>query len=141
LKLISELGLRYRPAAQVDIDDHRAQLALLASDLADLPPDALRAAIDQWVMSKPFMPKASELADLARAASIAFGPRLYGQAKVDADNARLEAEGNRRIRWQWDGFRAEPVDWLEWMERERPAELWELARREEAARLRAGAPG
>jgi hypothetical protein len=132
--------LRYRPAAREDIDVHNDRLALLASDLADIPPDALRKAIDSWVLSKAFLPKASELAELARETSAAFAPRLYGQEKVDADNARLEAEGNRRIRWRWDGSRREPIDWRDWLETERPAEAAELKRREEAARLRAGAP-
>jgi hypothetical protein len=41
-------------------------LALLAEDLADLPPDLLDAAIRRHVAASPFMPRAAELIALAR---------------------------------------------------------------------------
>lgn len=50
-------------------------LALLAEDLADMPPDLLDAAIRRHVAMSPFMPRAAELirlaADIDRAARLA----------------------------------------------------------------------
>src|SRR5688572_9824409 len=43
-RLIGELGLRYRPSAQADLEEHAAALALLASDVADIPADLLDRA-------------------------------------------------------------------------------------------------
>lgn len=65
-KMILELGFRYRPSQADDVKVHTAKLEVLASDLADVPAEPLQRAISQWIMSKPFMPKANELVDLAR---------------------------------------------------------------------------
>lgn len=65
-RLIGELGLRYRPSGQADLEAHAASLALLARDLADVPPHFLERAIRDWVPRSHFMPKASELVELAR---------------------------------------------------------------------------
>jgi hypothetical protein len=43
-------------------------LALLARDVADIPPRFLDFAIRRWVGSSPFMPKASDLIALAQSA-------------------------------------------------------------------------
>ena len=65
LEAISQLGLRYQPSAQGDMQAHGARVALLANDLADIPADRLRAAIARWVSFRPFLPKASELRSIA----------------------------------------------------------------------------
>jgi len=65
-RLVGELGLRYRPAAQADLEAHAASLALLASDLHDVPPHLLEKAIAQHVLSSPYLPKASDLITIAR---------------------------------------------------------------------------
>lgn len=65
--MISELGLRYAPSGAADRDAHTAKFALLASDVSDLNPLHLRAAIARWVSFKPFPPKASELRAIVEA--------------------------------------------------------------------------
>ena len=74
MRMIGELGLRYRPSAQADLEAHAAAIALLARDVADIPPAYLRQAIDQWVRRSPFMPKASDLVSLAQQALSAAQP-------------------------------------------------------------------
>lgn len=65
-RLIGELGLRYRPSVQADLEEHAATLALLTTDVADIPPDLLEQAIRRHVASSPYLPKASELIALAQ---------------------------------------------------------------------------
>jgi hypothetical protein len=65
-RLIGELGLRYRPSAQADLEAHAGTIALLARDLADVPPVYLERAIRKWVLTSHFMPKASDLVELAQ---------------------------------------------------------------------------
>jgi hypothetical protein len=65
-RLIAELGLRYRPTAQADLEAHAAMLALLTRDCANFNPDDLERAIAKWVRTEKWMPKASELADTIR---------------------------------------------------------------------------
>jgi hypothetical protein len=60
-RLIAELGLRYRPTAQADLEAHAATLALLTKDLAGVNPDDLERAIHRWARTEKWMPKASEL--------------------------------------------------------------------------------
>jgi hypothetical protein len=64
-RLVAHLGLRYRPSAQADLEAHAALLALLVTDLADIDHRDLDVAILQHVRRSPFMPKASELIELA----------------------------------------------------------------------------
>lgn len=91
-KLIAELGLRYRPNDRADLEAHAAKLALLASDVADIPERPLRAAIAEWIARKPYLPKASELIEMARAHLT--GPRR--QADGDAEKRRaMLVEMNR----------------------------------------------
>lgn len=63
--LIGQLGLRYRPSVQADLEAHAGTLALLACDVADLDPRDLDEAIRRHVKRSPFMPKACELIGLA----------------------------------------------------------------------------
>lgn len=63
--MIGQLGLRYRPSAQADLEAHAALLALLATDVADIDPRDLDVAIRLHAKQSPFMPKACELIELA----------------------------------------------------------------------------
>lgn len=65
-RIIGELGLRYRPSAQTDLEAHAARIALLACDLATIPPHLLRRAVDRWVRESQYMPTAAELIRMAR---------------------------------------------------------------------------
>lgn len=65
-RIIGELGLRYRPSAQADLEAHGHAIRLLCEDVADVPPHLLEQAAREWVRCKPFMPKASELVGLAQ---------------------------------------------------------------------------
>lgn len=101
--MIAELGLRYRPSAQADLAEHAASLALLASDVADIPPDYLDRAIKEHVRKSHFMPKASELVALAQ--SYVVGPGMKGSRfsrmsqLAEQGNVKLLAEGRRDIHW------------------------------------------
>jgi hypothetical protein len=113
--LILDLGLRYRPTNPEALDAHRDRLALLTLDLADIPAPALEAAIDQWVMTKPFLPKASELAELARASIEASRPIGTLAEQCEARNAMLDEAGNERLRWRITGDgQWLAVDYDEW---------------------------
>lgn len=65
-RIIAEVGLRYRPTERADLEAHTARLALLASDLADMPADYLQRAVNMWVAKSPYLPKASDLVEVAR---------------------------------------------------------------------------
>jgi hypothetical protein len=116
-KLISELGLRYRPTSQTDIEAHTAMLALLAIDLADLPASLLDRAIAEWVTSSPFMPKAYDLVELSRK----LLPPANPSAAVPKSNHELAARNNheldmnpsgrRDIRWVADAGGVH-LDWI-----------------------------
>lgn len=89
---MSKLGLRYLPSGQADREAHAEALALLAEDVADVPPPLLDAAARRWAQESKFMPRAAELRDMARliqrdrtAGSDAAGQRL--QAHCDELNA------------------------------------------------------
>ncbi len=66
-RIIGELGLRYRPSAQADLEAHARALKLLTEDVADVPAHLLEDAAKKWVRDNRFMPRASELIELARA--------------------------------------------------------------------------
>jgi hypothetical protein len=65
-RIIGELGLRFRPAAQADLAAHAERLRLLTEDVADIPPHLLEAASKRWVSENRFLPTAAELGALAR---------------------------------------------------------------------------
>lgn len=67
LRVVSDLGLRYPPRAAVDEADHAARVLLLAKDCADINPDWLEAAADDWAKRSPFFPRACELREQAMA--------------------------------------------------------------------------
>lgn len=67
-EIIGKLGLRYRPSGAADLEAHAEAIRLLAEDCADIPAQLLDAAAKQWARESKFMPKASELRELARQA-------------------------------------------------------------------------
>lgn len=92
-KIVGELGLRFRPAANADLEAHAETIRLLAEDLADVPISLLEAAAGRWATTKPFLPRASELIDLAGeiGASMVRGTQAATdqlQAHCDRLNAR-----------------------------------------------------
>jgi hypothetical protein len=109
VKIVSELGLRYRPLTSADQEAHAAQVALLATDLADLDPTQLTRAAQEWALRERFMPKA---ADLRAMISRSRGNRTPKdpQACCDFVNARdaalLERAG---LRWVVSGDKDRPV--------------------------------
>ena len=106
-RLIGELGLRYRPSAQADLEEHAAALALLTRDVASVPPDLLERAINRWVRNEKFMPRAAELISTARyllqnGDGVGDPNSRENAEKLAAKyNARLAAEG-KSIRWAVD---------------------------------------
>lgn len=98
-RIIGELGLRYRPSAQADLEEHAASLALLACDVADIPPDILRRAVDRHVAVSPYMPRACELVEYARA--LLAGPK-GGIDWVANGNRNLAEIGRTDIVWTRD---------------------------------------
>lgn len=84
-------------------------MALLCRDLSDIPPDYLERAIERWVREKPFMPKANELAEMARSFMPSKG-KVDQQAICDRGNAHLLEEGRHDIRWSIVDGRAK-LDW------------------------------
>jgi hypothetical protein len=114
--------LRYRPTDPVALADHAGKLALLTVDLVDIPPLALELAIQRWAVTKPFLPRAAELAELAKelATAAADRPRPTLAEQCDARNAALAAANNWRVRWiitpdgQWQA-----TDFKDWDRRQR----------------------
>lgn len=98
--LISKLGLRFAPSLAADMEAHSARVALLAEDVADADPDRLQQAVDRWVATKPFLPKASELREIM--AEIGR-PSVRGDCLdvVGIRNAELAASGSH-LRWAWN---------------------------------------
>lgn len=99
-RLIGELGLRYRPSAQADLEEHAAALALLAADVADIPPDLLDRAIRKHAATSVYMPKAAELIALAKGFVV---PTQNGGKPVDMAALRNAApDMPAHLRWYYD---------------------------------------
>lgn len=100
--MIAELGLRYRPTSETDLEAHAAALALLASDLHDMPAHLLGKAIAKHVMESPYLPKASDLVRLAKGfvdqPRAAHGPA--GETMAQRGNRMCCRED---VRWVDDG--------------------------------------
>lgn len=110
-RLIGELGLRYRPSAQADLEAHAAALALLARDVADVPPAYLERAIREWVRESVYMPKAKDLISLAQS----YLPKTDSNKQywIDRGNAGLAARGIRDAHWVYhkaiEQYSIEPI--------------------------------
>lgn len=115
--MILEMGFRFRPSAADDVKVHTAKLEIMASDLADVPQAALDYAIREWIRTKQFMPKASELIAMAHdhvQARAAPAAPYSQQAWCDQRNANIvrdpevkdekewyvDSSGNSRMRWK-----------------------------------------
>ena len=109
-RIVSELGLRYRPSAQADLEAHAAMLALLSRDLADLDPSRLEMAALHWARTERFMPRAAEL----RSLFAKFGDK-HKAAELNAErgNIALAAEGRDDVHWVVRDGRAT----IEWKQR------------------------
>ena len=98
-RIIGELGLRYRPSVQADLEAHAEALRLLAEDVSDVPANLLETASKRWVRDNRFMPKASELVALARSE---LSDTVRG---TDAGDRQLQAHCDRLNRtnlgWAW----------------------------------------
>jgi len=100
-RIIGELGLRYRPSAQADLEAHAEALRLLMEDVADVPINLLETAAKRWVRENRFMPKASELVALARGhLSIVTQGTDAGIAQLQAHCDRLNNISGARDGWQ-----------------------------------------
>jgi enoyl-CoA hydratase/carnithine racemase len=86
--IIQELGLRYLPSGQA-ADQHRAKIALLAQDCADVPPHLLERAAQLWARERQFLPKAPELIALAQ--SLLNNVPRKAEAGSDHALAQLQA--------------------------------------------------
>lgn len=103
--LIARLGLRCEPSGNFDRQVWAAKLAMLADDVAHIPVDLLETAINQHVAKSPYLPKASDLNELAREA---MGPRTtaitghgFGStAHVEHLNANVKRQD---VEWAADG--------------------------------------
>ena len=100
VKIISELGLRYRPLATADQEAHAAQVALLATDLANVDPAKLAAAAHEYARNERFMPKACDLLAIINRAKT-------GDANSPENLARLAAKYNAA-----DWFTRRDVQWV-----------------------------
>lgn len=100
-RIIGELGLRYRPSAQADLEAHAEALRLLSEDLHDVPPHLLEDAAKRWVQANRFMPKASELIDMARGQmKTETRGTDHALASLEAHCARLNAMNDGRDGWR-----------------------------------------
>lgn len=103
-KIISELGLRYRPLASADQDAHAAQVALLVQDLAGVDPDKLTRAAQEYARTERFMPKACDLIALVNKQSEAA---LDLHALAARNNVSLKRDDvhwivkNGRVELEW----------------------------------------
>ena len=107
LSIIRLLDVRFPPNAGTSEEDRETQVLLLASDVADIRPSLLKAAATEWVRTKAFMPKASELRNLCSGLKhrnqddderVEIGNRV-----AENYNARLASEPrDKGIRWVYD---------------------------------------
>lgn len=104
--LIAELGLRYRPTSQADLEAHAGALALLCTDLADSPPHLLERAIKHHALNSPYLPKAADLVKLMQGFLNDAKPAAQTGRKLDQAaraNERLAMEDpDFPARWQYD---------------------------------------
>ena len=99
--------MRFPPNFATSERDREAQVLLLASDLRDVHPRLLQAAADEWVRTKAFMPKASELRNMCagiKERGKSEDERVEIGNRVAANyNARLASEPKEKgIRWIYD---------------------------------------
>jgi hypothetical protein len=96
LKIITELGFRFRPLTAADQEAHAAQVGLLAKDLADADPVKLQIAAREWARTERWMPKAADL--LALMAKKAVSREMLDAAD-ERGNAHLRSIGRSDCHW------------------------------------------
>jgi hypothetical protein len=116
--------VRFPPNAGTSERDREAKILLLASDVADIPTEHLLKACIEWVRTKAFMPKASELIALSadmRIAANAGKPKKQGkeywQEVADKNNADLAdrlARGVEHTRDDIVWLASESACYLDW---------------------------
>jgi hypothetical protein len=99
VKVIAELGLRYRPHSLAEQEAHAAQIALLTRDLTGSNPEAVARAADTWAKSERWMPKASDLLALMRRTSSGGDREAKLTQHMHNGNAMLAAQGRTDIQW------------------------------------------
>ena len=97
VKVIAELGLRYRPSSATDLEAHAAMIALLTKDVAHVPVRYLRMAADKWARENKWMPKAAELIELARSLRPKPSPAESPESEAARRNATLAPDS--RMHW------------------------------------------
>ena len=112
-KIVAELGFRFRPTAQADLEAHAERLRLLTMDLIDVPVDWLEKAANKWALEHKWMPTAAELTELARGfvTASAKAYRMDGESLAQRANWRIMHEPDdplkekmrRDVHWVGDG--------------------------------------
>lgn len=75
---------------------------MLASDVADIPPDLLERAIRKHAATSVYMPKAAELIAIAKSFVASTGE---GGKQVDmATRRNVQPDMPRDLRWYYDDF-------------------------------------
>ncbi|WP_267386523.1 hypothetical protein [Sphingomonas sp. GC_Shp_3] len=96
-EIVAKLGLRYLPSGQADREAHAESLLLLGEDLADVPAQLLDEAARRWAKEEKFMPRASEIRDVAR--------------RIQGERTKGTASGDDQLQRQCDTLNAKNVDW------------------------------
>lgn len=98
-EIVANLGLRYLPSGQADREAHAKSLELLCEDLADVPAPLLDDAARRWAKEEKFMPRASEIRDMARRIQ---GERTKGTAAADDQLQRqCDTLNAKNVDWHW----------------------------------------
>jgi hypothetical protein len=93
--VIADLDLRFPASGIADLEARAEQLVLLGQDCAEVPADLLDRAAQRWARRKPFLPKASELIELAREI------RGEDRAADDAGGETLQEHCDRLNQQAW----------------------------------------
>jgi hypothetical protein len=106
-RIIGELGLRYRPSVQADLEAHATTLALLTRDVAQMRPETLERAAQRWAQTSPYMPKAAELIAMCRDLDRPSATQLERLERANASAALINIEraeqGLPPVRWVLKG--------------------------------------
>lgn len=99
--MVLELGLRFRPQTTDNQEEYAATVTLLAQDLSDVPPHLLQQAIGEWIQTKKWLPRASELIELAQEAQRGRERGTdHAIAHLQAHCDRLNAMNGGRDGWR-----------------------------------------
>lgn len=99
VKIISELGLRFRPLATADQEAHAAQVALLVQDLEGADPAKLSIAAQEWIRTERWMPKAADLLELIAKAKAKTNPNSPENLQRLADKYNADPQFSSNVTW------------------------------------------